>query len=242
MQYQIAISPRLLAQRLMIGVLILTTISIAIQFCKYVFNYRADWMAMFNLDREMNFPTWYSTLMLAFCALLLRAITVGKKRLSDPYYRHWKLLSIIFWLMAIDEILDLHAFLIIPDLAKALKLPWFLHSTWVIPGIIVVIIFVRQYWKFTVNLPKKSRSHFMLAAMLYIGGSLGMEMVGSYYAELEGQQHLTYALMATLEEVMEMSGIIVFIYGLLFYIGLWTQDLQIQVKILGDGDRPYPHR
>ena len=57
-------------------------------------------------------------------------------------------------------------------------------------------------------------------------------MVGSYFAELEGQQHLTYALLAVLEEVMEMLGIIVFIYALLFYIGRWTHDLQVQVKIL----------
>ena len=68
--------------------------------------------------------------------------------------------------------------------------------------------------------------------MLYIGGALGMEMVGSYYAELEGQQHLTYALLTSLEEAMEMMGTVVFIYGLLFYIERWTQKLQVQIKIL----------
>ena len=46
-----------------------------------------------------------------------------------------------------------------------------------------------------------------------------MEMIGSYWTDLEGQQNLIYALMATLEEVMEMIGIIVFIYGLLSYNG-----------------------
>ena len=56
-------------------------------------------------------------------------------------------------------------------------------------------------------------------------------MVGSYYAELEGQQHLTYALLTSLEEAMEMIGTVVFIYGLLFYIGRWAQKLQVQIKI-----------
>lgn len=237
MQYKITISPLALAKRLTIGVLILTMISIAIQIAKYVFDYRSDWMATFNLDREMNFPTWYSALMLAFCALLLTAIATGKNIQHDHYYRHWKLLSILFWLLAVDEVLSIHEILIVPDLAKALKLPWFLHSMWVIPGAIAVLIFAQQYWKFTLHLPKRSRYHFTLAAILYIGGALGMEMLGSYYAELEGQQHLTYALLANLEEVMEMMGTIVFIYGLLLYSGRWAQELQLQIKILEVSDR-----
>jgi predicted permease len=127
--------------------------------------------------------------------------------------------------------LSIHELLIIPDLAEALNLPWFLHSLWVIPGTIFVLIFAQRYWKFTLHLPKRSRYHFTLAAMLYIGGALGMEMVGSYYAELEGQQHLTYALLTSLEEAMEMMGTVAFIYGLLFYIGQWAQELQVQIKI-----------
>ncbi|MGK7876037.1 MAG: hypothetical protein AB4426_22875 [Xenococcaceae cyanobacterium] len=235
MQFTITISPRTLTKRLTIVVLVLTAISIAIQIGKYVFNYRSDWTTLFNLDREMNLPTWYTALMLAFCALLLRAIAVGKETQRDRYYRHWKILSIIFWLLAIDEVLTIHEILIIPDLSRAL--PWIFYSVWVIPGIIAVLVFVRHYWKFTAHLPKRSRYHFILAAMLYVGGALGMEMVGGYYTGLEGQQHLTYALIATLEEVMEMMGVIFFIYGLLFYIGRWTQDLQVQVKILEISDR-----
>lgn len=232
MQLKIAISPRILTRNLIIGMLVLSVIGTGIQIGKYVFNYRADWIGMFNLDREMNFPTWYSALMLAFCALLLGAIAQGKKTQHDRFYRHWHILSNIFWFMAIDEVLTIHELLIIPDIAEALNLPWFLHSMWVIPGLIAVVIFAKQYWKFTINLPNQSRNHFVLAAIIYIGGALGMEMVGSYFAELEGQQHLTYALIAVLEEVMEMLGIIAFIYGLLFYIGRWAQDLQVQVKIL----------
>ncbi|MGH2412354.1 MAG: hypothetical protein ACRDEA_01385 [Microcystaceae cyanobacterium] len=231
MRFTLSISPLAIAKRLTFGVVILATISIAIQIAKYVFNYRADWMTMFNLDREMNFPTWYSTLMLAFCAILLRLIANGKKEQRDRYSRYWNILSLIFWFLALDEVASIHELLIIPSVAKDLHLPWFLHSIWVIPGAIFVVIFLQKYWKFTMHLPKRSRFHFILAAALYIGGALMMEMVGSEIAELEGQQHLTYALLASLEEVMEMMGVIVFIYGLLFYIGQWAQDLQLQIKI-----------
>ncbi len=79
MQYKIVISPSTLVRRLMIGVLVLVAIGTAVQIGKYGFNYRADWMRIFNLDREMNLPSWYSALMLGFCALVLKTISAGKK-------------------------------------------------------------------------------------------------------------------------------------------------------------------
>ncbi len=231
MQLKLSIHPRTLSIRLTIGVMIFTLISTGIQISKYVYGYRSEWMDTFNLDREMNLPTWYSALMLAFCAILLGIIAAGKKTECDRFYRQWKLLSTIFWFLAIDEVLTLHEVMIIPEVANALRLPWFLHSMWVIPGTILVVIFIKKYWRFTQHLPKPSSFHFILAAIFYIGGALIMEMVGSYFAELQGQQHLPYALIATLEEVMEMMGIIIFIYGLLVYIRQWSNNFEIEFHV-----------
>lgn len=58
-----------------------------------------------------------------------------------------------------------------------------------------------------------------------------MEMVGGAYAHLNGQQNLTYALLATLEEMMEMSGLVVFIYGLLRYIHSLKGQLTLTIKV-----------
>jgi len=233
MKYNLAIDPKTVAKRLTIGVAILTVISIIIATGNYVFGYNPEWTKMLNLDREMNFPTWYSAFMLGFSSFLLRAIAQGKALENNRFSPQWKFLSTIFLLMAIDEVLCIHEILIIPDLRKALNLPGIFYSVWVIPGIIVVIIFLKKYWKFTQNLPKKSRFHFMLAAMLYIGGALGMEMVNGLYTELNGKQNIIYALMVNLEEVMEMMGIITFIYGLLFYLAQWQQNLQLDIKFIG---------
>lgn len=203
---------------------------------------------MFNVDREMNLPTWFSAFMLAFCAWLLGAIASAKqaeleqqKNLTDPndnssvkyrYFQQWKWLSIIFWLFAIDEVATIHEILIIPDIAKGLNLPPFLRSMWVIPGIILVIVFLRKYWKFWLHLPQKTRDHFILAASLYIGGALFMEMVGSVVAFYYHQQSLIYSLVAIVEEIMEMMGVIVFMYGLLVYIREWQEKINLEIKIL----------
>ena len=232
MQIKVKVAPRKIVRYLVIGIIFFAVVSTGIQICKYVFDYRDEWMQLFNLDRELNFPTWYSALMLGFCGLLLRIIAVGKKQQSDRYTSDWRLLSVIFCLMALDEILSIHEVFIIPEISEALNLPWFLHSMWVIPGMAFVVWFGKRYRKFVSHLPAQSKRQFILAAVIYIGGALIMEMIGSHFAEAIGQQHIIYALIATVEEVLEMTGIVVFIYGLLFYLSKWTPQLDLHLDIL----------
>jgi hypothetical protein len=231
MQLKISIVPSSIIKYLTIGAITLTIFGTVIQIGKYVFNYRENWTKILNLDREMNIPTWYTAIMLACCALLLNIIARGKKQQRDRHAPEWRLLSTIFIILAIDEVASIHEILIIPDVSKALNLPWFLHSMWVIPGAIFVVWFIRHYWQFSQNLPYKSRRHFSLAAAVYVSGALIMEAVGSHVAEWQGQQNITYALIATVEEAMEMAGIIVFIYGLLVYFQQWSPSLLLKIDL-----------
>ena len=232
MRIKIAVSPRKIVKYLTIIAVFFAIISAGIQVSKYVFDYRKDWMDLFNLDRELNFPTWYSAFNLGFCALLLKIIALGKQQQGDRHARDWRLLSIIFGLLAIDEVVSIHEILIIPEVSEALNLPWFLHSMWVIPGTVFVVWFVRRFSKFLNHLPPRSQQQFVMAACLYVGGALVMEMVGSYFAESIGQQHIVYAAIATVEEILEMAGIIAFLYALLYYVSQWTPKLNLQLKIL----------
>ncbi|WP_319419838.1 hypothetical protein [Pleurocapsa sp. FMAR1] len=232
MQIKLSLSPGAVVRYLMIAVVFFTVVSTGIQIAKYVFDYRQDWMSLWNLDRELNFPSWFSTFMIGFCSILLKIIATGKKEQGDRYTKDWQLLSLIFFWMAIDELVSIHEILIIPQLSDDLHLPWFLHSLWVIPGMVFVAWFARRYIRFVRHLPPKTKKHFVSAACVYIGGALVMEMVGSYFAELQGQQHLTYALVATVEELMEMVGMVMFIYGLLYYLGEWAKTLDLRIDIL----------
>jgi hypothetical protein len=231
MQFNLNISPLTVAKRLTSIVIVLAILSIAVQISKYVFNYRSDWMDMVNLDREMNLPTWFEAFMLVFCAYLLRIIAAGKRNESNSDSRRWQLLSNIFIFLAIDEIVSIHEILIIPKLAKTLHLPNFLAQIWVIPGVIFVAFLVKYYWKFLNRLPKRSRFHFLLAGAIYIGGALGMEMIGSSYSKVHGQQNLIYALLATVEEVMEKMGTVIFVYSLLSYLENLSEEIQFNIKI-----------
>jgi len=57
----------------------------------------------------------------------------------------------------------------------------------------------------------------LIAATLYIGGTLGLELIGDYHAEKYGEENLTYNLITTVEEGLELSGLAFFIRALLKY-------------------------
>ena len=57
-----------------------------------------------------------------------------------------------------------------------------------------------------------------MAATLYIGGAIGVELIGGRFAELHGKRNLTYHLLTTVEESLEMGGVILFIWALLVFI------------------------
>jgi len=75
------------------------------------------------------------------------------------------------------------------------------------------------------------RRTFFVAATIYIGGCIGFELIGGHYAELHGRENLIYSMIATVEESLEMGGIIVFIWGLLTYIS----ENHKEVRLLFDG-------
>jgi hypothetical protein len=52
---------------------------------------------------------------------------------------------------------------------------------------------------------------------VFVFGALGMEMVGGAYFDSHGSQNVTYVALQTVEEILEMVGIIVFIHALAEY-------------------------
>ncbi len=52
-----------------------------------------------------------------------------------------------------------------------------------------------------------------------------------------GQRNLMYGLMASVEEILEMVGVIVFIYALLSYIGSSLENIDFRLKIVENQER-----
>lgn len=171
---------------------------------------------LFNFDHEYNFPALYSALNLLFASVLLAIIAISHHRQQQPY-RCWAGLAAIFAFLSIDEITVIHERFIAPVGA------YFSNSAitpiaWVIPYGIATIIFLTSYTKFLFHLPRSTRRQIILAAIIFLMGAIGCELLGSIYITAYGRDNWLYGLIYTTEELSEMFGIVVFVHALLTYI------------------------
>lgn len=184
---------------------------------------------LFSLDGEFNIPAWYSAFSLLFCSGLLKVITVIKTK--DRHFSYWKTLSFIFLYLSLDEAFSFHEILIIPSVRQALHLNPIFFQTWVIPGVALVAVFAFKYLKFWLALPPKTRYLFFIAAVVYVGGALGMEMIGGLLIEDFGRRSIIALTGIVIEESLEMIGIVIFIYALLAYLSSLKESIQLKIYI-----------
>jgi hypothetical protein len=234
----LTVYPRRVALALTLVVLVLTLASLAGQLSLHVLGHGRLFGLdrLFDLDTEGNIPTWYASVSLLFCSVLLAIIGHYRKTGGDRYHLHWRLLSGVFLLFSIDEVAQIHESSN-RRLRVALKASGLLHQPWVIPGAVLVLVIGMTYRRFIADLPAETRRGFLTAGTLFASGALGVEVVGNWYASLYGQQNMTYVLLATLEELLEMIGTVVFIHALLSYMGVHLKEIRVRV----DG-RPPPSR
>lgn len=188
---------------------------------------------LFYVDREQNIPSLYSASVLLLCCIVLAAIAYSKKIAGDSYRRYWQVLSIIFLYLSLDEIMSLHEKAIEP-VRSALNTSGIFYYAWVIPGAILTFICLLGFSRFLVHLPAKIGRLFLIAGSIFVGGALGVELIGGYYADFYNEQSMVYAIIVTIEESLEMLGIVVFVYALLSYINTYMEGLSLQLTVVSD--------
>lgn len=80
------------------------------------------------------------------------------------------------------------------------------------------------------NLPKKTLVRFATAGIIYILGALGVEMLSAPFFNLQGNGDDTfvYLMYQTVEETLELLGVLIFVYGLTTYIRDQIKDISIK--------------
>jgi hypothetical protein len=184
--------------------------------------------AEFDLNREANTPTLLSSFNLLFAAVLLTSIAAIKARTEAPYRKHWLSLGIIFLLLAIDEGASYHEWIFDPleNLPIARGIFYF---GWVLAAFPLLAILVVVFAKFFLHLPRKTQIGFMIAGALYLGGVLGVELIGGWYVDLYGTRKWGYKALTIIEESLELVGIVTFIYTLLLYLGDHIQEIKLRI-------------
>jgi hypothetical protein len=235
MKIQIPLAPGAVTQFLLRVVVCLVVLFVLTQMTVYFLpdyvgrDFFAD---KFYLDYEGNIPTFYSFLALLFSSVLLGGIAHVKNLDNDRYKNHWKILSFIFLYLCLDEIGQLHEDFIFP-MQKLLNATGFFYFTWIVPFGFLVVIFALYYSKFLFHLPVSTKKMFLAAFALYVGGAIGMEMPGGYLASTMGTKSVPYLIVMTIEESLEMLGIVVFIHALMSYIKIYLGGVSWNIYIEG---------
>jgi hypothetical protein len=164
-----------------------------------------------SVDREQSIPAWLSSSMLLLSGVLLASLST--RAVSGRAWQ-WRVLAVIFLLLSLDEAVGFHERAIGP-VRSALDTEGFLYYAWVIPGAVLVIAVALVYARFVLALPHTVRWLVILAAALFVGGALGSEAFAAYQAAEAGQATLAYVVVSTIEELLEMLGIAVFLYALM---------------------------
>jgi len=173
----------------------------------------------FDLNREKNFPTYFSSAILMMASLLLLFIyKLNDKPASNK--RNWLFLAAIFLFLSLDEAIEIHEQLNI-ILLKFNKNDFsgYLKWIWVAPYVLLFAAVAFYNLRFLLRLPKGTRNNFMLSGFVYVFAAAGIESLEGHLTKtIKGKRELVLFFTTIFQEVLEMAAIILFIYGLLRYI------------------------
>ena len=184
----------------------------------------------FDFNEEDNIPTFFSVLLLLLASSLL--LIIAKLEPIHKMARRWLFLSAIFLFLSLDESISIHErFSNLTNNVYHIdtSMGGYLHYSWVVPYALGLIILTVIYAPFIWQLPPFIRTFFVLSGCVFVTGAMGLEIIEAHYSVLHGVHNLHYALLYTLEEVMEMSGVVLFIYALLTYIAQKHGEIKLSV-------------
>ena len=222
---------------------LLVLADVAGQISTYYFGHSAvlGLVDLFDLDAEANMPSWYSASVLLICSGVLALIATAKRQSRDRYRWHWVGLSVGFLYLSADEEAGIHE-IIGPLFAGAGH--WLtLHVsssfrylaaypvyTWVLPACAAAAIIGLWYTKFLFALPRRTGVLFVVSAAIFLGGAVGVEVIGARHVLFYGQHDPVYGALVVLEESMEMSGIALFLFSLLRYAQAEIGSIRLQFE------------
>jgi hypothetical protein len=157
-------------------------------------------VAIFDLDEEESFGTWFSTAILLSASVLSLLVAASLRSAADSMHRWWTMLGLGFGLLSIDEVVGLH------ELFNTLyeDVPWTTagFSVFVLAGFCFLPFLWHYRWR--------SSGLFLVAGVIYASGAIGVERYSG-----TDINSLGYNMLTGLEEGLEMLGVIIVIYALL---------------------------
>ena len=215
----VPIRPKTVAFGLFAVVIGLIALSVAGQILRLKFGHDTlkGLIPFVYVDYEANLPTWYSSFALFITALAAGLIAAAKQLAGDRYSLYWAVMSLGFLYLSLDEMGQVHEMIgrMIPQHWYAVALP-------------AVAIFGLVYLKFLFSLPARTRTLLIVAGAIFLTGAVGFEMIENHHREVAGKEDAGWVVIVTIEECLEMTGVVIALYGLLDYLERHIQIVRLQ--------------
>lgn len=250
----IVTSAKTITRVLILTVLALTLAGLGARFIRYVWGDEGlllHLLRLFDVGAEASIATWYSSFALLLSSALLAVIAALNRRRGDRYTAHWIVLSVIFLLLSMDEVVHMH------EVAGGEEVRSFVHDLtgltpggftyffWVVPGAAFALVVLITYLRFLIDLPGATRRLFLVAGALFVLGALGMEMLSARVVSVYGTENwdsvggipkIIVGVQTSIEELFEMMGIVIFIHALVAHVGSCVREATVQVRIDDGGE------
>jgi hypothetical protein len=224
MQIRIRLVAATIARKLLLIVAVLVVLSLVGRFLLFYAGSVPGvkpLVRQFYLDEESNIPALYSAIALAFASGLLFLISRFERLAASVQAKSWQVLAGIFLYLALDELNSFHEILIGP-VRNRLGLSGLFYFAWVVPAMGLVLLFVCVFLNFLQQLNRTTQVQFIAAGGIFVLGALGFEMLNGAVYERLGDVAANfdplYQALMTAEELLEMLGVVLFIYALVAYL------------------------
>jgi hypothetical protein len=123
-------------------------------------------------------------------------------------------LTALFLLVSFDEFAGIHE-KVSAALASMIDNTGLMYFAWAAPAGVVSLLGLATFVPFIRSFPPRLSLLLVLSAAAFLGGAVGIEMIGGSVAELEGVDTFRYRMLTNNEEGLEIAGVLIFIYVLL---------------------------
>lgn len=218
--FEIHLTPQMLLRGFAAAVVILVICQFVVQTLRFSVDLGGSLgglVALFSLGSDRNIPTAYSGFALLFSAILLAARGSVARAQADRDWLHWYSLAVVFAFLTVDETMEIHERLNGP-VQELLGTGGILFYAWVVPYGTGTLLLLILFWRFLSRLPRSTAYLMALSGVIFIAGAIGMELLGGLHFERYGSQNPGYVVLQSVEEILEMSGIVLFIYTLAVHL------------------------
>jgi hypothetical protein len=238
MSVTIMLSPRRLFKALLTCVVLVQIANAGAIWAKVTFNGEYYQITeFFDVGREGNIPTIYSVLALCVASIVTFLVAHVAKTSGDKDRRYWFFLACVLLFLAFDEGATIHEH--VGDLFESYYgglATGLLYWLWVVPYGIAVMWLGAALFPFLLRLPARTRNGCIGAGLVFIGGAIGVEMISASVYELHdgsGGKPLKYYLLYTVEEFMEMLGVVIYIYYAHSFLAALTTRIEVDLTTEG---------